>query len=101
VLYDGGTMSFGKVVNVPYPSAHDTVAHWAAYDGCTGALTDTGTTLDLEIPVAGAETHVAAYTGCAKGDVELWTAVGGPHFTYLTPGFGEAVWGFFAAHPKP
>ena len=101
INYLGGTMSYGQVQDVAYPSAHDTVARWAQYDGCPGALADTGTTYDFETTVAGAETHVAAYSGCAKGDVELWTAVGGPHFTYLTPTFGATVWSYFAAHPKP
>ncbi len=100
VLFDGGTMDYGSVSNVAYPSAKDTVAHWATYNGCTGMLADTGTTYDLEQPVAGAETHVSTYAGCAKGAVELWTVQGGPHFTYLTPTFGPTVWSFFAAHPK-
>ena len=88
VDYMGGTQDYGNVHNVPYPSAHDTAAHWAAYNGCTGPLANTTTTYDLEAPVPGAETHVAAYAGCAKGAMELWTVQGGPHFTYLTPTFG-------------
>jgi polyhydroxybutyrate depolymerase len=98
--FNGGTSDYGDVSGVPYPSAFETVGHWARYNGCTGALTDTGVTYDLEKPIAGAETHVAAYSGCAKGSVELWTVQGGPHFTYLTPSFGPTVWSFFSAHPK-
>lgn len=100
VSYDGGTTDYGSISGVPYPSAHDTVAHWATYNGCSGALADTGTTYDLEQPIPGAETQVSSYSGCMKGDVELWTVKGGPHFTYLTSSFGPTVWSFFAAHPK-
>ncbi len=85
-----------------YPSAHVTVADWATKNGCTGSLTDTGTTLDLETMLAGAETKVERYAGCTGSDVELWTIQGGMHVPMLaTPAFPEAVWTFLAAHPKP
>ncbi len=100
VDFNGGTQDYGNIHGVAYPSAKDTVAHWAAYNGCTGTLADTGITVDLEDPIPGAETHVSAYAGCAKGAAELWTVQGGPHFTYLTKTFGPTVWSFFAAHPK-
>ena len=98
VEYDGGT-SYG----VAYPGAGTTVATWAAKDGCTGALTDSGTTLDLASEIAGAETHVARYDGCPSGiGVELWTIQGGGHVPALnTATFGQAVWAFMATHAKP
>ena len=98
VAYDGGT-SYG----VAYPGAATTVATWAAKDGCTGALTDTGATLDLASEIAGAETQVAAYGGCPPGiDVQLWTIRGGGHVPLLnTTTFGQTVWAFMTAHAKP
>src|SRR5262249_30204850 len=73
--YDGGSTSTG-----PYPSAHQTVATWAAKDGCTGDLVDTGMRLDLAVSLPGAETIVEAYMGCPQGiDVQLWTIQGGVH----------------------
>ncbi|MGE5184066.1 MAG: alpha/beta hydrolase family esterase [Acidobacteriota bacterium] len=88
-----------------YPSAHETVARWAKLDGCTGPLAPNAT-LDLDTAVSGAETEVAAYGGCADGTaVELWTMHGVDHMPDLAkrpapPSFMEAVWAFFAAHPR-
>jgi polyhydroxybutyrate depolymerase len=96
VLYDGGSLE-----GVEYPSAHETVAHWAGYNGCTGALSPAGPMLDLESSVPGAETRVESYGSCARGSVELWTAQGGPHAPLLTTAWGDKLWSFFAAHPKP
>lgn len=99
VLYGGGTLDMLDI-HAKYPSAKETVAHWAAYDGCTGSLEDTGTTLDL-FTLPGAETRVARYGGCRGGAAELWTVTNGPHAPLMNAGFGAAVWSFFAAHPKP
>ncbi|MEO6420891.1 MAG: PHB depolymerase family esterase [Polyangiaceae bacterium] len=86
----------------PYPSAHDTVGHWATYDGCPGTLQPTSVTLDLEVKITGAETRVDRYEGCAKGAVELWTVQKGPHAPHLnTDTWGTAIYDFFMAHPKP
>jgi polyhydroxybutyrate depolymerase len=99
VAYDGGTSTGGGV----YPSALQTVATWAQKDGCTGALADTGTTLDLVPSLAGDETHVASYAGCPPGiDVQLWTIQGGGHVPPLdTTTFGELMWMFMSTHAKP
>lgn len=99
VLYDGGTLDMLDV-HAKYPSAKETVAHWAAYDGCAGSLEETGTTLDL-FTLPGAETRVARYGGCRGGGAELWTVTDGPHAPLMNAGFGAAIWSFFAAHPKP
>jgi polyhydroxybutyrate depolymerase len=100
VLYDGGTIQQGKI-NAVYPSAHDTVAHWATYDQCTGPLAPTGEMLDLVPNISGAETKVEAY-GCPTGtDVELWTVQGGPHAPLLSSTWAQSLWKFFKAHPKP
>ena len=99
ILYDGGTSSSGS----PYPSAHTTVATWAQKNGCTGVLAATGETRDLDTDLVGAETKIERYGSCPAGaDVELWTIQGGAHIPQLaTPTWGNAVWSFMRAHPKP
>lgn len=83
------------------PSARETVDHWAAYNGCTGAIRVAGPPLDLESEVAGAETKVEKFDGCARGDVELWTAIGGGHAPLFTAQLVPTLFDYFAAHPKP
>jgi polyhydroxybutyrate depolymerase len=92
--YNGGRVSAPWMA--PYPSAHETVATWAAIDGC-GALQATGETRDI---VPGLQTTVERYSGCAAGAVELWTVHGGKHMPDLSPLWYEPVWSFLAAHPK-
>lgn len=103
ILYAGnadGTEDPNAVA--PYPSAHDTVGHWATYNGCPGAIQATSVTFDLELKITGAETRVDRYDGCAKGAVELWTVQNGPHAPHLnTDVWGSAIYDFFMAHPKP
>jgi len=94
ISYDGGS----NPGLPPYPSAHDTVATWAAKNGCSGQLVDSGETLDLDSALAGAETTVSRYSGC---NVELWTIHGGGHVPNFQPSWGETFYGFLAAHPKP
>jgi polyhydroxybutyrate depolymerase len=72
-----------------YPSAAESVAGWAAKDGCTGGLAATGRTIDLEKTLPGAETEVAAWTCPAGSAAELWTIHGGHHM----PDFNEPDWG--------
>lgn len=98
VLYAGGALDFGTS-SAKYPSAKETVAHWAAHDGCTGALVSAGADVDLVLPT-GTDTTVEHYDGCARGAVELWTVRGGVHAPPFGPTFGPALWTFFAAHPK-
>ena len=97
IPYDGGSTPEGT-----FPSAPTTVATWAAKNGCTGAIADTGTTLDLDSTLPGNETTVSGYSLCPSGiDVQLWTINGGAHIPSLThPGWGDAVWGFFSTHAK-
>ncbi|MDB4936526.1 MAG: hypothetical protein JWP87_3498, partial [Labilithrix sp.] len=99
VPYGGSASKPGSLPGVP--SAHDTVAHWANYNGCTGSIQVAGAPLDLESSVPGAETKVEKYAGCVRGDVELWTAVDGPHAPLFTASFVPALFDYFIAHPKP
>jgi polyhydroxybutyrate depolymerase len=98
IAYNGG-----RVVGTdgPYPAATTTAAIWRAKNGCTG--TQAGGRMDLAATIVGDETRVERGTGCvAGGAVELWTMVGAGHVSPLAqPEFREAVWAFFAAHPRP
>ncbi len=92
---------------VPYdgsglmPSAKQSVATWAQKNGCTGDLTDTGMTLDLDSGLAGAETGIANYT-CSAGAAELWTIHGGQHLpNFILPDWGNDVFDWLMQHPKP
>jgi polyhydroxybutyrate depolymerase len=98
IIYDGGSTSEGT-----YPGAPTTVTDWGSRNGCTGGLVATGQTLDIDSQLPGNETVVQAFQGCPAGvDVQLWTIQGGMHIPALSaPGWGELVWGFLSAHPKP
>ena len=98
IAYAGGANG-----GIKYPSANQTVADWAGFDGCATTPVDTGATYDLITDVAGEETKVARYEGCKPGGAaELWTIKGGSHVpTIHQPAWGEAIWTFLAAHPKP
>ncbi len=99
IAYDGGIVAGGG----SYPSELQTMSTWAAKNGCTGALTPTGQTYDLDSTLAGNETVESAYAGCPSGvDVKLWTIQGGAHVPGLiTPTWGDSIWAFFKSHPKP
>ena len=102
IAYGGGNNVQADGSEVTYPSAAQTVADWAKLDGCTGALADSGTTLDLETSLAGNETKVSRYAGCPAGvSVELWTIQGGSHIPEFGPTWGTSVLDFLEAHPLP
>jgi polyhydroxybutyrate depolymerase len=98
IAYDGGATMEGT-----YPAAPTTVSDWAMRNGCTGAIAASGQTYDIDSTLPGNETQVQAYGGCPAGiDVQLWTIHGGGHIPTLNqPQWGETVWGFLSAHPKP
>jgi len=77
---DDGTISYdGGRITAPYPGAVETVVRWAARGGCE-AEPVLGEPLDLVPDIAGAETRVAAFDGCAPGiAVQLDTIDGGGH----------------------
>ena len=96
VNYDGGATPEGA-----YPGAVETVGDWAAKDGCTGALADTGRRLDLERTVPGNETTESAMSCYPSGAaVTLWSTEGGGHVPAFTDGWAPSIWGFLAAHAK-
>jgi len=102
--YNGGKMFFAAP---PYPSAHETVATWAAKNGCDPTLHSTTDTVDLVSSAAGAETTVERYTGCSGNSaVELWTMHGitdaaTAHQPPINASFAATMWEFLSAHPKP
>ncbi len=104
IQYGGGGPLFpnGGV----YPGSVETVADWATKNGCTGSLTDTGTSIDLDKVLLNAETSVSKYT-CTRGAVELWTIHGGSHLPSfqtdpaMMPTWGEKIYGWLSQYPKP
>jgi polyhydroxybutyrate depolymerase len=91
---------------VPYtggglrPSAHDSMAVWAAKNGCSGDVVPTGQTLDLDEMVAGAETEPGAWSCPAPSRAaELWTMHGSMHMPKLfTPLWGDTVYAWLKSH---
>ena len=74
---------------------------WATHDTCTPGLV-TDTPIDLDTGLAGAETKVEHFDGCASSSrVELWTIQGGSHIPALDSGFAQKTWAWLKAHPKP
>lgn len=109
VEFEGGDLSGLVGGNGPartYPGARETVASWAAYDGCERELEDLEVTLNVDALIYGpsgpAETTVARATGCEPGGhAELWTIPHGGHGPNLSPTFAGSVVDFLIAHPKP
>jgi polyhydroxybutyrate depolymerase len=100
IRYEGGTV----VAGVPnYPSAQEATATWISKNRCSSGLTDTGERLDLDTVVTGSETKVERASGCpdAGVGVELWTIDGGGHVPSFAPDWGERIYDFLQAHPKP
>jgi polyhydroxybutyrate depolymerase len=98
IQYGGGDL-FG----VAYPSAADTVATWAEFNGCTGDLETIAARRNLDSGVAGAETRTDRYAGCpaVAAEVELWSLEGGGHLpNFINPAWPEAFVEFLLAHPK-
>lgn len=97
IPYDGGTI-FGRTEQIP--SAPESIATWAALDGCTGGLAATGERLDLDSSLAGTETRVKRWS-CTAGAAELWTIEDGGHIPSLRkPTWGDAVFGWLEAHAR-
>jgi len=99
IHYDGGTVAAGVP---PYPSAPTSVGDWVGYDTCDPSADTSGTPLDLDSSLAGAETTITAYHGCkSSSDVVLWTIAGGSHIPTFQPGAVGSVVDWLLAHPKP
>jgi polyhydroxybutyrate depolymerase len=97
--YAGGCILFGGC----YPSAPQTTAYWAEYDGCAPVDEPGDGPYDLTSDVAGPETTTRRYVqDCdPSGSARLWTINGGGHSPNLTDDFRRLVVDFLLAHPKP
>ena len=103
VPYDGGTLASVHAGEVgKLPSAPSIATTWSALDHCTGAAVE-DPPIDLDGNIAGAETKVTRYSGCAAGsEVVLWTMQGSPHVPgNLVADAPRQIYSFLKAHPKP
>ena len=84
-----------------YPSAKDTVAQWAKYNGCETQATK-GEVRDLVANLEGHESSVLVFNqGCKPGgSSELWTIADGSHVPAFSDTFAEQVVEWRLAHPK-
>jgi polyhydroxybutyrate depolymerase len=98
-----GTIAYngGDIQGNTYPSAEETVARWAAYNGCSadGVVT---ATLDLDQSLAGLETTVTRFSNNCQpgGSAELWTITDGAHIPQISQVFPEKVVEWLLARPK-
>lgn len=97
IAYDGG-----EILGRTYPGAEQTVATWAAYDGCS-STPDDPVPASRQIVKGLAPATVTSYSdGCgAGGHAELWTQPDGTHIPEWTDDFSEQVVAWLQAHPKP
>lgn len=86
----------------PRPGAVKTIQIWADYNGSSGPVTETATSMDLDQNVAGLDSVITRYTNCPPGSaVELWTINGGTHAPKPSSEFAPRVIDWLLAHPKP
>jgi polyhydroxybutyrate depolymerase len=78
IRYNGDGIGLGAVASV---------MQWAGHNGC-GATRTTGTPLDLDVALTGAETMTESTANCPPhGAVDLWSIQGGSH----VPGSGAKI----------
>jgi polyhydroxybutyrate depolymerase len=91
----------GGALVAPYPGATETIADWAKLDKCVMKLVTAPRKINIESSIAGNETTVSDYSGCAKKTtVELWSIAGGHHVPTLASDFATRLVNFLLAHPK-
>lgn len=95
VAYGGGFLFADKRRPV-HPSAEQSLAGWAQFNGCTGELVP-GRHLNLDERLPGPETQVYAYQGCEQQPVQLWKINGGDHSSGLSRRSVDAIWSFIDA----
>jgi polyhydroxybutyrate depolymerase len=84
-----------------YPSAAETVATWAGYDGCEATPVDAPDPAERAIVRDLPPASVTQYDGCDAGtSVELWSQPEGVHIPAWGDGFIEQVLDWLEAHPK-
>lgn len=95
IAYDGGT-----IAGEPYPSAPETLAMWAAYDGCDPEADDPEVDprqIVVDLPPAEVTVHRASCD--PGGHVELWTQPDGVHIPPFTDDFSGQVLDWLLEHP--
>lgn len=106
VSYEKGhapTSLHPNATGLPLPGAVATVSAWAGYNKCGPTPDTSAAPIDVDGDVAGAETRISRYTGCAaNGAVELWTMEGTGHVPFnLTKELPKMIWSFLSSHSKP
>lgn len=99
IFYDGAAFDSTNA----YPGALETTRRFAAYAGCDTGTTVTGSNIDVDASIDGAETEVLQYTGCPAGiDVDLWSLIGSPHIPapWVDDAI-DAVVDWLVDHPRP
>jgi polyhydroxybutyrate depolymerase len=100
VLHIHGTAD----TTVPYApgglgvGAEQSVAQWAAHDGCGVTLT-AGAQLDIET-IPGSETQTLTAACPATVAVELWKVEGAGHVPSWGPAFTPTLWKWLEDHPR-
>jgi len=96
VLFQGGLRN-GK----PYVGAVENVQRWAQINGCSAAVEEASTTIDLVRDIQDADTRVTSWPSCTRGvRTELWTIPEGSHVPALTQNFSSLVYAFLMGHAK-
>ena len=99
VPYGPGDGPLGS--QVKYPGAEGTAAGWAAKNGCSATLTQTGESLRVNADAKAVDTKVARHDGCKdNGAAELWPVEGADHIFSFSPEAVDALWKFFSSHAK-
>lgn len=100
IRYEGGRNDDADPDSPVYPSAEQSVAAWAEFNGCDAPVAPSPPSRDIQKGKPAAT--VTAYGGCADGTaVELWTQPDGVHVPELNDTFTEQAVDFLLAHPKP
>lgn len=105
VLHMHGTadtiVPYGGGGSLTAPGAEASVAYWAGKNGCGTGLA-TGTTMDFDSAVPGAETVTKQTAGCpATGAADLWTLNGSAHIPSVNDAFSPAIEAWLLAHARP
>jgi polyhydroxybutyrate depolymerase len=101
VLFDGNPDGIvnqqGTITLEPHPGAVETVAQWAAHNGC-GLTAETDADRDFSIDGEGDETHVYRHPDCYQGGAaELWALEGLAHLPNLNEAWRHDVLDFLLA----
>lgn len=82
----------GSIMGFDYLSAEDLLDRWVANDGCAELSVTDPTPVDYDLQVAGAETTLTSWTGCAGGArVDPWKMQGSGHIPPFTPAAKDAM----------